>query len=298
MKGENKMKIGINSSACCHYASEFECFDLAKECGFDAFDYGYYLYCGKDSEYNSDLWIEHAKKIKKKIDELGLVIYQIHAPLIKKIGIDPNEEYLIEMTKRSFQVAQILGCQYVVVHPRKYQNAKTVDEIEKQRRYNMNFYRELGKVAHQYGVKIAIENLFRYDDETHLPMETTFRSPYEMLKFLNELGDDFVACVDTGHANINGYQPSVMLDVLKEKVKVVHIHDNYSTLDSHFAPYCGSIDWHDFCIKLKEIGFDGVFSLEVHTAKIPMEDSFLEVKKEELRYLQCLARKMVEVYNL
>ena len=141
------------------------------------------------------------------------------------------------------------------------------------------FYRELGKVAHQYGVKIAIENLFRYDDETHLPMETTFRSPYEMLEFLNELGDDFVACVDTGHANINGYQPSVMLDVLKEKVKVVHIHDNYSTLDSHFAPYCGSIDWHDFCIKLKEIGFDGV-------------------KKEELRYLQCLARKMVEVYNL
>ena len=292
------MKIGINSSACCNYADEFECFEIAKECGFDAFDYGYYLYCGKESEYNSDLWEEHARKVKRKIDELGLIIYQIHAPLIKKIGIDPNEEYLIEMTKRSFQVAKILGCQYVVVHPRKYQEAKTADEIEKQKRYNMDFYRELGKFAHQSGVKIAIENLFRYDDETHFPMETTFRSPYEMLEFLNELGDDFVACVDTGHANINGYQPSVMLDVLKDKVKVVHIHDNFAALDSHFAPYCGSINWHDFCMKLKEIKFDGVFSLEVHTAKIPQTRDFLDVKKQELKYLECLARKMVETYNL
>ena len=27
-------------------------------------------------------------------------------------------------------------------------------------------------------------------------------------------------------------------------------------------PYCGTIDWEDFASSLKEIGFDGVFSLE------------------------------------
>lgn len=292
------MKIGINSSAICQYAQEFECFEIARECGFDAFDYGFYLYCGKESEYNSENYLEHAKRVKEKIDELGLVIYQIHAPLIKKIGIDPNEDYLIEMTKRSFEVAQVLNCPYVVVHPRKYQNAKTAAEIEKQREYNLNFYRELGKYAHKAGVKIAVENLFRYDDETHLPMETTFRSPHEMLEFLNELGDDFVACVDTGHANINGYQPGYMLDVLRDKVKVVHIHDNFATIDSHLGPYSGTIDWHDFCTKLKEIHFDGIFSLEVHTAKIPTDPDFLGVKKQELKYLECLARKMAEKYEL
>ena len=292
------MKIGINSSALHHYAQEFECFDLAKECGFDAFDYGYYLYCGKQSEYNSEDYLKHAEEIKKKIDDLGLVIYQMHAPLIKKIGIDPNEEYLIEMTKRSFEVAKILGCPYVVVHPRKYLHAKTAEEIRKQREYNMKFYRELGKSAHKAGVRIAVENLFRYDDETHLPMETTFRSPHEMLEFLNELGEDFVACVDTGHANINGYQPSVMLDVLKDKVKVVHIHDNFASSDSHLAPYSGTIDWNDFCTKLKEIHFDGVFSFEVHTAKIPADPAFLDVKKQDLRYLACLARKMTESFDL
>lgn len=292
------MKIGINSSALYKYFNEMECFDVAKECGFDAFDYGYYLYCGKESAYHSDDYLNHARKIKEKIDACHLVIYQMHAPLIKKIGLDPNQEYLINMTKRCFEVAEVIHCPYVVVHPLKYLHAKKVDELKKQREFNLKFYRELGKVAHRHHVKIAIENLFRYDDATHFPMETTFQSPYEMLTFLNELGDDFVACVDSGHANINGYQPSQFLDVLQDKVKVVHIHDNHSALDTHLCPYMGTIDWEDFCQTLKKIHFDGVFSLENHSAGLPQDSIFLETKKLEIKMLASVARKMVEKYEL
>ena len=71
-----------------------------------------------------------------------------------------------------------------------------------------------------------------------------------------------MACLDTGHANVNGIDPSYMAEVLGSYVEVLHVHDNYAALDQHLLCGLGTIDWKRFANTLKKIKFDGVVSLE------------------------------------
>ena len=43
---------------------------------------------------------------------------------------------------------------------------------------------------------------------------------------------------------------------------MLHVHDNKYGIDMHLLPYFGSADWDGFSNALKEIGFNGSFSLE------------------------------------
>ena len=74
--------------------------------------------------------------------------------------------------------------------------------------------------------------------------------------------DVFVACLDTGHANINGISAAHMVKVLNQHLKVLHVHDNYAALDQHLLCGYGTIDWNAFSQSLHDIRFDGVISLE------------------------------------
>jgi len=42
----------------------------------------------------------------------------------------------------------------------------------------------------------------------------------------------------------------------------VHIHDNMGREDEHLIPGDGIVDWEDFAVALREIGYDKVVSLE------------------------------------
>ena len=44
---------------------------------------------------------------------------------------------------------------------------------------------------------------------------------------------------------------------------MLHVHDNNGKYDQHLVPLMGVIDFKEFGKALKEIGFDGVFSLEL-----------------------------------
>lgn len=66
-----------------------------------------------------------------------------------------------------------------------------------------------------------------------MPVDTVFRTAEEIVSYLEELNSDvFVACLDTGHANINGISAAHMVKVLNQHLKVLHVHDNYAALIS------------------------------------------------------------------
>ncbi len=148
--------------------------------------------------------------------------------------------------------------------------------------------------AVKHNVRIDIENLFRYDDQSHLPVETTLRTAQEMKCFLEELGECFGACVDTGHAMINGIAPSEFIHVLNERVAVIHVHDNRRSMDTHDLPYNGLIDWPDFVRALKDVQFNGVFSLELHGMALPRERKYYPIKKQEIQLALNLCIMMLQ----
>ena len=52
------------------------------------------------------------------------------------------------------------------------------------------------------------------------------------------------------------------MQLIKDKLRVVHIHGNDGQNDQHLLPYFGKLDWEAFGRAWRDIGFDGVFSFE------------------------------------
>lgn len=92
-------------------------------------------------------------------------------------------------------------------------------------------------------------------------------------------------CWDSGHANLAGHSQSESIRKLGDRLKVLHLHDNYGIRDDHNAPYFGDLDWPGIVTVLKEIGYQGTFNYEVSCVKLPEE-----LRIEHARYLVKAAR--------
>jgi sugar phosphate isomerase/epimerase len=70
-------------------------------------------------------------------------------------------------------------------------------------------------------------------------------------------------CLDVGHAHVQGYEMAEAVRQCGERLIATHIQDNDGTRDAHLAPPRGTIDWSAGIAALSEIGYDGLFNLEI-----------------------------------
>ena len=116
-------------------------------------------------------------------------------------------------------------------------------------------------------------------------------------KIFEELSDDnLVACLDIGHAEMRGLGTSAvdMIHALGSKLCALHIHDNDKHRDLHQIPFSKNIDYDAIVKALKEINYQGYFTLEA--------DSFLsaytaETAFEGIKELQKSARKLADMFE-
>ena len=77
-----------------------------------------------------------------------------------------------------------------------------------------------------------------------------------------------------------------------EKLKALHIADNHGQLDDHLMPFNGGeIDFTEVVKSLKEIGYQGLFNLEIPgERRIPLQlrDAKLQYVKAAYAYLMSL----------
>jgi sugar phosphate isomerase/epimerase len=69
--------------------------------------------------------------------------------------------------------------------------------------------------------------------------------------------------MDTGHAHLVGENPAYVARKLGQKLKVMHLNDNYGIDDDHIMPYTGGINWSQLAVALKEIGYKGDYCAEI-----------------------------------
>jgi sugar phosphate isomerase/epimerase len=69
-------------------------------------------------------------------------------------------------------------------------------------------------------------------------------------------------CLDLGHAHI---QENTLTAVRAAGGRLIHVHasDNHAAHDDHFVPGRGSIPWERVAAALREIGFQGPFTVEL-----------------------------------
>lgn len=259
-----------------------------KEHGYDGVDFslagtGDPFYTLPQDE--SDALLRHEAELAAAA---GIEIYQTHGPW-RWPSQDATEEdraERMEKMKKSIRMTNVLGCKNWIIHPimpyGTYEKGKPEAALTWE--LNRSFMGELLQEAKKYDVTICFENM---------PMrQFSMGAPSDVLRFVKEMNDDhFKMCFDTGHVSV--FPDLSVADEVRacgEYIRAFHIHDNSHGADLHAFPYFGIIDWADFAQSLKDIHYDGFFSLEVTPpAKLP-DDLF----EEACLYLMKLSRRVVK----
>jgi sugar phosphate isomerase/epimerase len=71
--------------------------------------------------------------------------------------------------------------------------------------------------------------------------------------------------LDVGHANLGGQRLGRLLEAFGDRLRHVHVSDNFGKDDLHLPLGAGAIDWPAAVAALKGAGWDGTVTLEVHS---------------------------------
>lgn len=231
-----------------------------KEAGFDAYDFSASRESKTpESPLMRENYMDFVRQLKQTADEAGLICNQAHATFPpEKYGDEEYNRTTFQRIIREMEASAYLGAKAIVVHAVK-PLPKGVDAWAE----NLRFYRSLLPYCEKFNIKVAVENLFEYDEIRERLKPCFIGTSEKLAKFVDELGSDwFTVCLDIGHAAINVEYPEDAIRTLGKRITTVHIHDNDFVKDRHTIPYLGKADWDAICKAFADIGYEGEFTLE------------------------------------
>lgn len=264
------MKTSTEIASIARIVGEERAIELVAKAGFDAWDFSMFAMCQWDWEKDrptdtphplkGNEYLKFAGRLKRIGLDNGIVCNQSHAPfpVVKKEVRD--------CLKRAIECTAEAGGKICIIHP---DNDKSPEE-------NAEMYFELLPFAKEHGVKIAAENMWNWDRQTELPCFAACATPESFNAHLDAVHDeDFVACLDIGHAEMRSLNTSAveMIHKLGRRLQALHIHDNDGKFDLHQIPFSMTIDFEKIARALKEIDYQGFFTLEA--------DAFLNSYRED-----------------
>lgn len=274
------------------YASDETTLAMLREAGFDGCDLSLFVHPWQGGLFAEDdaAFDAYFSALREKAQASGFAMAQVHAPFASATGDAAEDAHRLAVIQRAIRAAGIVGSPYIVVHPALFMVKGQPDGHAQAMAYNKTMYAALLPAARAAGVKIAIENMFRYDAKADCLAETFFSTAGEMADFLRQMDDpQLCVCLDIGHARLVGQDPAAMIRALAPWLSLLHVHDNDGLSDLHTLPYTGINDWPAICAALKEVGYAGVLSLEADgfLAKLPQE-----AEREALALMAQVARKL------
>ncbi len=215
--------------------SPLESMNIAKEAGFKNIFIQWY---NKDWEVSQEEQAKHAKDIGLNIEFAHLGYTKINAIWEEgELG-----ESLIEYYKKDLDNMYRLGINLVVMH-------LAFLQLPLKSELGLNRLRKIVEYAKGLNIKVAFEN--------------TETSEGCLEYVLDNIIDDNVGlCYDAGHNHAH-MQDRLNLDLYKDRIFAVHLHDNDSTGDQHRIPFDGTINWEYNVQKLKENNYLGPVTLEL-----------------------------------
>ncbi len=230
------------------------------EADFDGIDYSLFAMKHDDNILNSSSYLPHVRNLRKIADGYGKTFEQSHAPFpsYKVNNVDNYNEKTFDRIKRSLEISAELGVKICVVHP----SAIGEGQFE----FNIDYYNKLAPFAKEYGVKIALENMWgsaEVDGKRKI-VPNICSVAEDFNRYVDALDPElFTACLDLGHCGLVGDDAAKMLrEMGNKRVTALHIHDNDFKNDTHTIPYLCDMDWDSILRALGEIDYKGNFTYE------------------------------------
>ncbi len=190
---------------------------------------------------------------------------------------DPDEERIVSTLRRWLDLFWAVGIRASVLHCDAY-SFPAGTATEKKAEANAKVIRRLTEHLDGTDMTICLENLFVKPGV--VPVVNTADMLLDVIARTD--GKHLGICLDTGHLNVVGGDQLEFIRKSGSRLKALHIADNEGSWDMHMMPYGrGTVDFGAVRRGLREIGYDGLYNLE-----IPGERSCpMEIRGWKLEYL-------------
>ena len=271
-----------------HYSGN-EMVDLFCSAGFNAMDFSFF-----DPEWYGDARKDaFFTELRKYAQDAGMCFNQAHAPFHSSFPDAKQTEDRFRDIVCALRKASLLGAKSIVVHPVQHLTYGNEGVPEQLFELNMEFYGKLIPYCEEFGIRVAVENMWQYHPWPKITHSTCSR-PEEMNRYLDTLNSPWITgCLDVGHAALVGQSPAEFVRGMGgERLGALHIHDVSKTEDLHTIPHQGVINWDALMQALGQIGYRGELTLECDgfLKKVPPQRY-----PEALRLMAGLGKDLIEM---
>jgi sugar phosphate isomerase/epimerase len=255
------IRIGMSTS-CVHPWNPRRAFALAKRAGYD----------GLEIMVTKDKGTQDPASLIALCDRYELPILSVHAPVLLLTQLVWGQDPRVKL-ERSAELARAVGAGTVVVHPPFHWQSRYADE----------FLDGVSRTAREYGVTVAVENMF--------PWTIRGRAFEAYSPGWDVVGLDCDAVtLDFSHAALAGQNSLEMAQQLGPRLRHLHLCDgpvptaDGTAFDEHLAPGAGSQPVAETLRWLADGGWDGQIVAEVSTRRLRDEDDRLEALRSALEF--------------
>ena len=270
--------VGISIGELQKQFGDLRALEIAKEIGADAVDFNtsnspWWDFQVPESVYSKsdEEIVAYFESLKRRADELGLIISQTHGRLR---GFRRNEEEnaaVLKNARLDLLVAHTLGAPVCVIHSVATGLMGPDTPPEEMRDINHRWFSSILPYAKQYNVKIASETFGdspKYQVCDFFGQSDEFMESYRRVCADGDNADYMSICIDTGHSNkamrFGNPKPADVIRLAGKHISTLHLNDNDTLTDQHKIPMTGCIDWKDVFDALDEVGYTGVYNMELN----------------------------------
>lgn len=258
--------------------------DMIAGAGFDAIDFSAGFEEYQTDTYNKEYYLE----IKKYAESKGVYFNQAHGPDGSSYKNPEANKKRYEEVIQTMKHASYVGAETIIIHPCQHLNYYEEGNAEILFEYNMNFYKSLIPYCEEYGIKVAVENMWQYPK---MISHSTCSRPEEFIRYIDELNSPWlVTCLDLGHAVLCREQPDEFIKKLGSRLTNLHVHDVDGTNDNHTLPYFGITDWDKVMVALKAVDYKGDLTYEANGF---LKDKPLELFPGYLKLMENTGRFLI-----
>lgn len=241
-------------------------------------------FCGinRENYFFDDInWREQIEYFKRLARENGVQFTQAHSQYFNVCDTTTaNYGRLNEVAHLAIEACELLSVPWIVFHA-----GTSIEDgaysYEKSLKDNFDYFTALLPFAKEHNVGIAIENLFDHSPNNLSNERKNFSADYReiitLCDMLSKEHDNVGICWDFGHAHIMKIDQCKALREIGNRLKATHVADNTGISDEHLLPFMGSVDWRRIIPVLRETGYEGDLSYEVHGMSINLIDDLVNV---------------------